>query len=169
MSNNQFIERLPGTFLCAIIVLFFVAYVPYKIATSEHYGFITEIGQIRLLGPFLILIGIFGYLACFSNFIKDAKGSPIMGDSQRLIVKGLYKHVRNPIYISMYVVLMGEALFYQSLGIVYYLLAWVLVLYVVVIFIEEPFLRVKFEDQYDQYCKLVPRWIPRIHYHRKIK
>ena len=79
---------------------------------------------------------------------------------RRLIVRGLYKFVRNPIYISMYFVLLGEALFYQSLDLVYYLIGWMLILYFVVLFVEEPFPRVKFGDPYERYCESVPRWIP---------
>ena len=169
MARNQSIENIFGTILCATIILIFVAFVPYQIVTSESHKIITAIGRLRIIGPFIILLGIVGYLICFYNFVKDAKGSPIMGDSQRLIVSGLYKYVWNPIYISMYLVLLGEAMLYQSLSLCYYLLGWVILFLFIVPFVEEPFLRVKFGDQYDRYCKSVPRWIPRLKTPKKKK
>lgn len=162
MSRNPFIENLLKTFLFVFIVLFVAAYIPYKIVTAESHTVIAAIGRFHSIGYFLIASGAIGYLACFWNFIVDAKGSPIPGDTQDLIVRGLYRYVRNPIYISANLIFAGEALLFQSLEMIYYLLGWIVVFHIVVVFVEEPFLRDKFGDTYEQYCKSVRRWIPRL-------
>lgn len=162
MSNSGNIVNILGTFFCAIIVVILATVVPYEIVTSENHTVIPEIGKIRIVGPFLIFAGIIGYLLCFWNFIFDAKGMPYPeGIQKHLIVKGLYRYVRNPMYISWYLILLGEAIFFQSRGLLYYLLGWIIFFYFKVIAFEEPSLRAKFGESYRQYCKSVRRWIPR--------
>ena len=161
MSNSPFIENALKTFLFAFIVVFVAAYIPYKIVTAESHTVIAGIGRFHVIGYFLIASGVIGYLACFWNFIVDAKGSPIPGDTQDLIVSGLYRYVRNPIYISASLIFAGEALLFQSLEMIYDLVGWIVVFHLVVVFVEEPFLRTKFGTSYERYCKSVRRWIPR--------
>ena len=160
-----------GTLCCAIIVAGLATIIPHAIVTSENHTVIPEMGKIRFIGPFLILAGIIGYLMCFWNFIFDAKGTPLLeGTQKHLIVKGLYRYVRNPIYISWYLILLGEALFFQSLDLLYYLLGWIVFFYFKVMVIEEPYLHRTFGESYRQYCKSVRRWIPRFKaYHENAK
>ena len=163
MSRHQLIENvLKTSFFAIFIVLFVIAYIPYKIITAENHTVIAAIGRFRFAGYIFIGSGILGYLICFWNFIVDAKGSPIPGDTQHLIVKGLYRYVRNPIYISACLILVGEALLFQSLAMLYYLFGWMMVFHLFVIFVEEPFLRNKFGDTYERYCNAVCRWVPRL-------
>lgn len=162
MSRHQFIENSLKTFVFAIIALFVIAYVPYQIITAETHTVIAAIGRFRFIGYILIGLGTIGYLICFRNFIVDAKGSPILGDTRYLIVKGLYRYVRNPIYLSANLIFLGEALLFQSLEMLYYLLGWIIVFHLFVVFVEEPFLRHKFGDAYERYCNSVQRWVPRI-------
>jgi len=163
MPRNQYIESALKTFFLAIVAAIFFAYVPYKIATLEGNTIITEIGGVRFFGLIFILLGAMGYLACLRNFVVDAKSSPFPGDDQKhLIIKGLYRYVRNPIYISAYFIIFGEALFFNSLEILYYLMGWILFFHIFVVYIEEPGLRDKFGDSYTRYCDSVRRWIPRL-------
>ena len=119
-------DNINGTFICAIIVISCGTYYPYKIISSENHTIITQIDKIRFIGPFLILIGTIGFLLCFWNFIFDAKRSPLPADTQNyLIEKGLYQYVRNPMYISWFLIVIGEILLFRSLDLIFYLLAWV--------------------------------------------
>ncbi|MCB2148949.1 MAG: isoprenylcysteine carboxylmethyltransferase family protein [Deltaproteobacteria bacterium] len=162
MSRHPFIENSLKTFIFAVIALFVIAYIPYRIITAETHTVIAAIGKFRLIGYILIGLGTVGYLICFRNFIVDANGSPILGDTQYLIVKGLYRYVRNPIYLSANLIFLGEALLFQSLEMLYYLLGWIIIFHLFVVFVEEPFLRHKFGDTYERYCNSVRRWVPRI-------
>ena len=85
-----------------------------------------------------------------------------MGTQKHLIVKGLYRYVRNPIYISWYLIIFGEALFFQSLDLLFYLLSWIVFSQIKVIFFEEPSLKERFGETYEQYLKSERRWIPRL-------
>jgi protein-S-isoprenylcysteine O-methyltransferase Ste14 len=163
MSVGENILNTFGTLLCALIVISLASYVPYEIISSENHTVIDQIGNIGFIGPCLIVIGIIGYLLCFWNFIFDAKGTPLpMGTQKHLIVKGLYRYVRNPIYISWYLIIFGEALFFQSLDLLFYLLSWIVFFQIKVIFFEEPSLKERFGETYEQYLKSVRRWIPRL-------
>ena len=163
MSRHRFIENALKTGLFAISIVFFViAYIPYKIISAENHAVIAGMGRFRFAGYIFIGSGILGYLICFWHFIVDAKGSPILGDTQHLIVRGLYRYVRNPIYISACLILLGEVLIFQSLAMLYYLFGWMVVFHIFVIFVEEPFLRNKFGSTYEQYCNSVRRWVPQL-------
>jgi protein-S-isoprenylcysteine O-methyltransferase Ste14 len=78
------------------------------------------------------------------------------------MVNGLYRYVRNPIYISWFLILLGEALWFRSLDLIYYLLVWMAFFHFKVILSEEPYLRATFGEAYEQYCRSVHRWIPRL-------
>lgn len=160
MSPTQFSENTLKTFLFAIIVVFVITYIPYQIISAENHTVITQIGRFRIIGYLLIGLGITGYLVCFRNFIVDAKGSPIPGDTQHLIFKGFYRYVRNPIYISACLIFFGEALLFQSLEMLYYLLGAIIVFHLFVVFVEEPFLRQRFGDTYEAYANLYTDGFP---------
>jgi len=163
MSAKENLKNSFGTLLCGVIATIFGAYIPLEIINSDSHTLIEEIGNFRFIGPAFILIGIIGSLACYWNFIFDAKGAPLIeGMQEHLIVKGLYKYVRNPIYISWYLIILGEVIYFTSLDLLYYLLGWMVFFQVKVVFSEEPYLSVTFGESYESYCKSVRRWIPRL-------
>ena len=162
MSRQQLIANTLGTFLCLIFVALALVYFPYKTFVIEGQKFPTLGRNACLyLGLLFILLGIIGIFMCSCKFIFVAKGSPIHGDSQNLIVCGLYRFVRNPFYISAFFILLGESILFQSTKIFYYLIGFMVLLHIVVVYIEEPFLRIRFGESYDLYCKSVHRWVPR--------
>ena len=163
MSAKENLLNAFGTLMTAVIAFVFGVFIPFEIVNSESHGVIAEIGNFRFIGPAFILIGIIGYLACCWNFIFDAKGIPaVEGMQKHLIVKGPYQYIRNPIYISWYFIIFGEAIYFQSLGVLLYLLGCMVIAQIRVVFCEEPYLSVTFGEQYESYRKSVPRWIPRL-------
>lgn len=162
MPRTQLAENLLRIVLFTALVLIFSAFIPYGIATSKSSTVIAGLEKFRQLGQLLMVVGVVGYLLCFRNFLIDAQGSPIPWDSQKLIVKGLYRYVRNPMYISACFIFLGEAIYFEVLESYYYLFGWFAVFNMMVFFVEEPFLRKNFGDQYEHYCKSVRRWIPRL-------
>ena len=70
-------------------------------------------------------------------------------------------------YISWYLIIFGEALFFQSLDLLLYLSVWIVLFEIKVIFFEEPSLKRRFGETYEQYRKSVRRWIPRLTPYRK--
>ena len=163
MSAKENLANAFGTLMAVVIAIICVAFIPFKIINSENHTVIAEIGNFRFVGFALILIGIIGYLACCWNFVFDAKGIPaIEGMQKHLIVKGPYKYVRNPIYISWYLIILGETIYFQSPDLLLYLSGWMVFFPIRVVFFEEPYLSVTFGASYESYRKSVPRWIPRL-------
>lgn len=163
MAVKEHLANTFGTVMTLVIAIIFSVFIPYKVINSEGHTIIAEIGNFRFIGPTFILIGAIGYLACCWNFIFEAKGIPAMeGMQKHLIVKGAYKYVRNPIYISFWLIILGEAIYFQSQDLLLYLLGWMIVFQIRVVVFEEPYLRVTFGESYESYRKSVPRWIPRL-------
>jgi protein-S-isoprenylcysteine O-methyltransferase Ste14 len=76
-------------------------------------------------------------------------------------VSGLYRYVRNPMYLGVLAILVGEGLLTHSIGLFEYLTAWFVWVNLVVRFYEEPALRRTFGASFDRYAASVPRWLPR--------
>jgi protein-S-isoprenylcysteine O-methyltransferase Ste14 len=168
MSFKEIIRNTSVNALWFCIVITFAVFFPNHIISHENHIVIDQIGTYRFIGLILMVMGILGYLLCFWNFIFDAKGTPFPGDTQkRLILKGLYLYVRNPMYISWYFIIFGEALFFQSLDLLLYLSFWIVWFEIKVIFFEEPSLKRRFGENYEQYRTSVRRWIPRLTPYRK--
>jgi protein-S-isoprenylcysteine O-methyltransferase Ste14 len=114
-------------------------------------------------GALLIVLGVAGYLASALGFALEGRGTPAPIDPPKtLVVRGLYHYVRNPMYVSVAAVLLGQSLLYRSGELLRYtLVAWAII-HLVLIFYEEPVLRGRFGASYEDYCRRVPRWIPRL-------
>jgi protein-S-isoprenylcysteine O-methyltransferase Ste14 len=100
----------------------------------------------------------------FSGFYRKGRGTPAHVDPPKiLIVNGLYRHVRNPIYVGALLVQLGYIIWFTSRIMIIYFLFFVLAFHILIVYIEEPILRNAFGAAYDEYSKIVPRWIPRIY------
>ena len=85
-----------------------------------------------------------------------------MDPPRRLVVSGLYRYVRNPMYVGFGILLIGEAWLIGRIEIIYEMLIALALVSTFVIVYEEPALRAKFGDDYLEYCRNVRRWIPRL-------
>ena len=122
----------------------------------------TRVG-LPILGGALVCAGLALMVATISLFVTVGKGTLApWNPTQKLVVRGVYRHVRNPMISGVNAILLGEAIMAASLP----LLGWFLVFAIVnVIYIplaEEPGLVKRFGEDYEQYCRNVPRWIPRL-------
>jgi len=121
------------------------------------------------LGWIPLCLGIAVYLSCLFNFLA-AHGTPapfftrhmrgVIGEEPTgLVCAGLYRFSRNPMYVGMLFVILGEALLFASSWVALYGLAsWILV-HLGVVRVEEPHLRAKHGQAFDDYCRRVPRWL----------
>ena len=111
----------------------------------------------------LIAIGIAGYLVCSLDFAVFGRGTPAPIDMPKhLVVRGPYKYTRNPMYISVLAILMGESALFRSVTLLEYSAAVAIMFHLFVLIQEEPALRRKMGEAYQKYCDEVPRWIPRL-------
>jgi protein-S-isoprenylcysteine O-methyltransferase Ste14 len=115
-----------------------------------------------VVGLLVLVLGVGLYLWCAGAFTFIGKGTPAPIDAPKtLVVQGPYRWVRNPMYLAVLSVILGQALLFRSVLLVgYALLVWVVV-HLFVVFIEEPSLRGQFGGSYEEYLRQVPRWIPR--------
>lgn len=116
----------------------------------------------RVIGAVLIVAGIPVLLDCFARFALQGIGTPApVFPTARLVIKGAYRFVRNPMYVSVLAVLLGQSLLLGSIRVaVYATCAW-LVAHLFVIGYEEPALLKSYGAEYETYRAHVPRWIPR--------
>lgn len=111
----------------------------------------------------LATVGIAAWLACLDTFSRRGRGTPLPADAPRhLVTAGLFRHVRNPIMAGELLVIWAVALFLASLGAVLYAVAISVLAHLAVVYVEEPELRRRFGESYVEYCREVPRWLPKI-------
>ena len=117
----------------------------------------------RSLGVLLILVGLPGLVDSFARFALQGLGTPApVAPTKNLVVTGLYRHVRNPIYVALVAVILGQAVLFGDWRLLTYGgLMW-LAFHVFVLAYEEPVLAESFGTQYEDFRANVPRWIPRL-------
>ena len=117
----------------------------------------------RIIGALLIAAGLPVLLDSFARFAIQGLGTPApIAPPQRLVVTGLYRWVRNPMYVAVALLIFGQGLLFGSVRLLQYgLLVW-LAFFAFVVLYEEPALSRKFSKEYEEYCVQVPRWIPRL-------
>ena len=112
-------------------------------------------------GGALFIGGVLLWVFCLDVFSRRGRGTPFPLDAPRhLVMSGAYRVVRNPIMVGELAVIWGEAVFFSSLAVLLYAVAATLAGHLAVIYVEEPELRERFGEQYDAYCRRVPRWLP---------
>jgi protein-S-isoprenylcysteine O-methyltransferase Ste14 len=82
--------------------------------------------------------------------------------TRRLVVEGPYRHVRNPMITGVLAVLLGEAALFESAGVLIWTAAFFAINCAYFVLVEEPGLERRFGDEYRDYSRAVPRWIPRL-------
>ena len=135
-------------------------YVPLRMA-GFRFGTVAEWGLPQIAALLPLPLGAAIYFWCLWDFATFGRGTPAPIDApKRLVVRGLYRFVRNPMYVGVLLVILGWALFFESRRILLYGVAAGLVFHLVVLLIEEPMLTSRFGDSYETYRRQVNRWIP---------
>jgi len=120
--------------------------------------------SVQALGLLPISIGAMFYFWCLWHFAHSGRGTPALIDPPKVLVtKGLFRNVRNPIYVGVSLILCGEVIWSASQTLAIYAIAVLIAFHLFVVLYEEPALRAKFGPSYEAYCRNVPRWIPRLH------
>jgi protein-S-isoprenylcysteine O-methyltransferase Ste14 len=154
VGTAVFLILAPGTF---------DGFVPWWISRWRVHapfpGFVT----LRVVGVLLVAAGILVVLDSFARFALQGLGTPApVMPTKHLVVQGFYRYVRNPMYVAVVSIVLGQAAFFGSLSLLMYgLCAW-LITHLFVLIYEEPTLRKTFGAEYATYCANVPRWIPRL-------
>lgn len=117
---------------------------------------------LRVLGTLLAMAGAAAVIDCFARFALEGRGTPApVLPTEHLVVSGLYRHVRNPMYCGVVSLILGQALLFGSAELLLYAaLVWI-GFHAFVVFYEEPTLRARHGAEYQTYCGEVRRWWPR--------
>src|SRR6266576_1221295 len=118
-----------------------------------------------LLGLAVIFFVIGGsiYSWCVFDFASFGRGTPAPIDApKKLVVRGLYRYTRNPMYVGVLTVILGWALLFRALELVLYALVVGACFQTFIVWYEEPHLRAIFASEYQRYCARVGRWLPRV-------
>lgn len=119
---------------------------------------------IRIVGILLMSLGTCGFSWVSQAFVRFGKGTPAPFDPPKEFVAiGLYRLVRNPMYLGAVMVILGEAVLFGSWKLLAYAAAVLTFLHFFVVLYEEPSLSRRFGESYRQYVLTVPRWLPRFH------
>jgi protein-S-isoprenylcysteine O-methyltransferase Ste14 len=150
LSTALFTIVVPGTV---------AAYVPWLLRQDAA----PSAGAAEWLAIFVIAIGTAIYLyTAFWGFAFIGGGTPApIAPTKILVVRGLHRYVRNPMYIGVALIIAGQAWLFHSLHIALYLACVLVIVDFFVIFYEEPTLRRQFGEEYERYRARVPRWIPK--------
>lgn len=118
---------------------------------------------LHVLGLVTIAVGVALLAACIWEFARSGRGTLAPLDPPReLVVRGLYRYVRNPMYLSVTLIVLGEVMLTASRGLFVYWIIWFLVVNLFVRFYEEPDLRRRFGSSFERYASAVGRWVPRL-------
>lgn len=155
LGSAVFLVLAPGT--VAVLVPWWIS--GWRVGASFP-GFTV----VRVVGVLLIVAGAPVLLECFARFALQGVGTPApVFPTQHLVVKGFYRFVRNPMYVAVLWVVVGQALFFGSWKILEYVAFVWGVVHLFVIGYEEPTLLRSFGAEYERYRAHVGRWIPRLH------
>ena len=117
----------------------------------------------RVLGVILLVAELIVLIQAFVRFVVEGLGTPApIAAPQRLVVGGLYRYVRNPMYVAVLAAIVGQALLLGQLGLLLYAAALWLISAAFVRWYEEPTLTRRFGADYESYRRAVPAWWPRL-------
>jgi protein-S-isoprenylcysteine O-methyltransferase Ste14 len=119
---------------------------------------------VRIVGGILIVLGIAFLLHAFARFVVEGLGTPApVAPPERLVVGGIYRYVRNPMYLAVGATIVGQALLLGQFGLLIYAAVFGAIVFCFVRLYEEPTLSEQFGASYDAYRRAVPGWLPRLH------
>ena len=151
LKNLLFSILVPGTV---------AVYVPLLISSGSN---ITAQLWLRMIGTFMIALGAAIYAWTVWDFASFGRGTPLPIDApKKLVVRGLYQYIRNPMYLGVILVILGWSAVFASGWLLLYALGVSVIVHLFVVVYEEPRLKKLFGTEYEAYRSAVGRWVPRI-------
>ena len=118
---------------------------------------------VDLLGGLVGLVGLAMVVACFVRFVREGRGTPApTAPTEELVVGGLYRYLRNPMYVGVGLAIAGQCLALRSLSLVVWLALFTIAVTLFVVAYEQPTLRAQYGASYDAYRRSVPAVVPRL-------
>ncbi len=144
-----------------LFIGFFLVFLPARMLDRSGIVAPPGTGPVEIVGIVVAALGALLAVSCILTFAIAGRGTPAPFDPpRRLVAIGPYRYVRNPMYIGAGFALLGAAIYYRSLVLVGYLVAFLVILALFVRWYEEPTLRRMFGKEYESYCANTPGWVP---------
>jgi protein-S-isoprenylcysteine O-methyltransferase Ste14 len=141
---------------------FFAGFVPWRYFGVSEVDFDVS-NPLHVFGALLIALGAILLLTCIYEFAARGRGTLSPADPPtELVVQGLYRYVRNPMYLSVLTIVAGEIILTRSGALAVYWLLFFVAANLLVRGYEEPYLTRQFGSSYEHYMREVGRWIPRL-------
>ncbi|PLP58139.1 isoprenylcysteine carboxyl methyltransferase [Mesorhizobium loti] len=135
---------------------------PWLILDHYRLPFSTALPFVAI-GCILIVVAVAGLLHSFARFALEGLGTPApVAPTEKLVVGGIYRHVRNPMYVAVLSIIAGQALLFASWAVVLYGVVMGIAMASFVHFYEEPTLARRYGAEYETYRRAVPGWLPRL-------
>src|SRR3989339_1145564 len=154
--------KLTSILLAIFVGLIFFVLFPYLFILLNDYFSLPVFANdtAMVMGGILGLLGLGLVAYCSGLFLIVGKGTPApIEPPKKLVVSGLYKYTRNPIYIGYFMILLGEFLFFGHFLLLIYFFLAIIGINMYVIFHEEPILKKRFGKNYEEYLEKIPRWL----------
>ena len=146
----------------SLFIGFVLVYLPARIVTGSA-TLRTGSPALAVAGMIVAAVGALMTLWCIGSFVFVGRGTPFPLDApRRLVVRGPYAYVRNPMYVSAILVLVGAALRFASIPLLLSAALFLVVMHALVVFHEEPVLGERFGSDYARYKERVRRWWPNL-------
>ena len=160
----QKVGAVLGSALFFVVAPFVLAgLIPWQMTVWEFRPAFLGLEVTRAIGVLLILIGLPGLVDSFARFALQGLGTPApVAPTKNLVVTGLYRYVRNPIYLAVVAIILGQAMLFGDWRLVLFGAVLWLAFHLFVLAYEEPTLQETFGAEYEAYRANVPRWVPRV-------
>jgi len=150
LKNLLFTLLVPGTV---------AVYLPWMIAGRQ----VPASGLVSVIGFSLLALGVAIYACCVWDFATFGRGTPApIAAPEKLVVRGLYRYTRNPMYVGVLTVILGWAVHFRAAELLSYALVVGTCFQLFIILYEERQLKRAFGSEYEDYCARVGRWLPRL-------
>jgi len=157
-------RAIAGSLLFLVVAPGVVAgLVPWLLTGWEADDALGDLLVLRVTGAILLAAGVVVLLDAFLRFAREGRGTPApVAPTERLVVGGLYRYVRNPMYLAVEAAIVGQALLLERTILLACAAAVGVVFWAFVRLYEEPTLARRYGDEYEEYRSAVPAWRPRL-------
>lgn len=166
MKAPSLLEQLKSILLLPFMVIVIVPLVLLNYIPKPSNDYLASLPDALSysLGSVILVFGLLLFVQSIVLFIKIGRGTLApWNPTKKLVVKRLYRYLRNPMIVGVLLILLGEAALFKSAT----LLIWAAVFFSVnhfyFVFKEEPDLQKRFGNEYLEYCNNVPRWLPKFY------
>lgn len=163
-STRSFLALWAKSLLNALLFFgIFMVFLPWGSHQLLPASLPPPVGARAWLGALLFIAGLALWISCLDAFSRHGKGTPLPLDAPRnLVTSGLFGVVRNPIMLGELLVIWAEVVYFASAGLLVYASVMSVSAHLMVVYVEEPELHARFGESYRDYCRGVPRWLPRL-------